>query len=292
MRDAITTLSILAVLVVACGERADTGPPTNLRPLSVRVDGPTDVIAASEVRFTALQTWSDGSSRDVTASAQWTSSNPSVLSVSGGLAMALAPGEAQVSAHLGDLPVNPRGVRVLPATAEWNGTYRLTIGGGPCSPSSTPPLANELQQRTYTAVVQQNGLSLFGEVSRVGIFGGRILNPEVRFSFVNFFSRTHRRASVPEVPPGGIQLAVAWYEPRLVSADYIHVRNAYSGSETFAETLPDGNRLAITGEAVTTMSPSGFVGTFNGRLALHQASTNTLLSVCASSSHGFTLARN
>lgn len=291
MRDLITILSIFAVLVVACDERADTGPPTDLRPLAVRVDGPTEVIAPSEVQFTALQTWSDGSSRDVTASAQWTSSNPSVLSVSSGLAKALAPGEVRVSAQVGELPVNPKGVRVLPATPEWNGTYRLTIGGGPCNPS-TPPLPTELQQRTYTAVVRQTGLTLAGEVANVGTFGGRILNPEVRFGFANFFSRSQRRVSGVEVPPGGIRLAVARYGPGPASVDYIRVRNAYDGTERFAETLPDGNRLAITGEALTTMSPLGFVGTFNGRLALHDASGNTLLSVCGSSSHGFTLVRN
>jgi hypothetical protein len=297
MRDAITILSILAVLVVACDERAappDTGPPADLRPLSIRVDGPTDVIADSEVRFTALQTWSDGSTRDVTASAQWSSSNPSVLSVSGGLAMGLAPGEARVFAHLADLPVNSKGVRVLPAAPGLSGSYRLTIGGGPCNPTSTPPLPNELRERTYTAFVDQSGLNLFGDVPKVGVFGGRIINPQVRFGFVNFFSRSQRRASVVDVPHGGIQLAVARYEPPMASADYIRVRNAYSGSERFAETLPNGYRLVITGEALTTMSPSGFAGTFSGTLALHEPSSNgnNLHSVCGSPSHGFTLVRN
>ena len=87
MRGAIAIIPLLVILALACDK--SVGPPADLRPVAVRIDGPAEVTPPAEVQFTALQTWSDGSVRDVTASAQWTSTNPSVLSVSAGRAEGL-----------------------------------------------------------------------------------------------------------------------------------------------------------------------------------------------------------
>jgi len=274
MRTDTIVILLLAVLVVACDDEAQTaGPPAGLRPISVRVDGPTEVAPAAEVQFTALQSWSDGSTRDVTAIAQWVSTNPSVLSVSEGLAKALTPGEVGVSAHIGQLPVNPKTVRVVPAAPEWNGLYTLNIGGGTCNEAL--PLEPGVRRRTYTATLTQNGLTLRGNVSNVGGFEGRIINPEVRFSIAR---------------PGGLSRRVqraAILEPRFHL--FVARRAAYSGDEQFVE-LIDQYHLVITGQAVTTMSSSGFVGRLNGTLAL-QGPRGQVIGVCSSSSHEFTLFR-
>jgi hypothetical protein len=164
-------------------------------------------------------------------------------------------------------------VRVVPAAPEWNGLYRLNIGGGTCNEAL--PLEPGVRRRTYTATLTQNGLTLRGTVSNVGGFEGRIINPEVRFSISS---------------PGNLSrrvLRAAILEPRFHL--FVARRAAYSGDERFVE-IVDGYHLVITGQAVTTMSSSGFVGTLNGTLSL-QGPRGQVLGVCSSSSHEFTLFR-
>ena len=281
MRAHAIAILVLAICVIACDEERgpNTGPPLDPRPISVRIDGPTQLTPPAEVQFTAVQTWSDGSTRDVTASAQWSSSNPSVLSVSAGLARALASGEVGLTVQVGPLTSQPRSVRVVPSIPEWNGVYTLTVGGTACSGSA--PISIELRQRTYTAVVRQNGLTLFAEVQGVGTVVGQILNPQVPFSFSRFSAtgRRVKRASATEMSPGSI---------RLVS----YRRAAYDiGPVGFIEKLSNSNWLVITGEAVTTMSASGFAGTLRGAFSQYEASGTKLLGVCSSDSYGFTLVR-
>lgn len=285
MRCDAIIIFVLAIVTIGCNNEGpdNIGPPPDLQPISILVSGPTEIAQTAEAEFTALQIWSDGSRRDVTASALWSSSNPAVLSVSGGLAKGLALGEVRVSAQVEQLPVNPKGVRVLPLRSELEGLYTLTIGGGPCSNASLP-LEPELQRRRYTATLRQNGLSLFGTVVKVGGFAGWIINPEVRFTIFRArgLSRRLHKASVlgtlalPSVPP------LRWFSRKA----------AYSGMEPEFVEMVQGYRLEIYGQAVTTMSSSGFAGTLDGSLALHDPSTRQLIGVCTSPSHEFTLIRN
>ena len=283
MRNNAIAILVLAILPVACDDKpaATAGPPPDPRAIAVRIDGPTQVTPPAEVQFTAIQTWSDGSTRDVTASGQWTSSNPAVLSVSAGLTKALAGGEVGLTVQVGPLTSQPRAVRVVPDRPEWNGTYRLIVGGSECIGASMP-ISIELRQRTYTAVVRQDGLRLTAEVrNNVGTVVGQILNPQVRFSFSRFsaFSRRVERASAMEMLQRGI---------RLVSSR----RAAYGGGpEGFIEVLPNSDWLVITGEAITTMSASGFAGTLNGAISQYERGGTKLRGVCSSSAYGFTLVR-
>lgn len=277
MRSNEITVLILAVVLVACDDKRapTTGPSPDLQPIAIRIDGPSQVTLPGEVSFTAVQIWSDGSMRNVTTSAQWTSTNPLVLSVKAGVATALAGGEVGLTVAVEQLTSQPKTVRVVPSKPEWDGTYTLTVGGGDCSPSL--PLAMELRQRTYTAVIRQSSLSLSGEVPNVGTFGGQILNPKVRFVFFGIGALAQRTSALHTA---GVIQRVSYG------------RVAYDGTEVaFMEVLPNSNRLFIRGEATTTMSSSGFAGTFNGSLSLYEPSRRTLLAVCTSSSHGFSLVR-
>jgi hypothetical protein len=280
MRNDATAILVLAIFVAACDDEPPTaGPPADLRTISVRIDGPAQVTVPAAVQFTAVQTWFDGSMQDVTARAQWTSSNPAVLSVNAGFATALAGGEVGLTAQLDGLTSQPKSVRVMSLVSEWDGIYTLTVGGGACNESL--PLPPELRQRTYTASVQQSGLFLAGEVQRVGGFGGHILNPQVRFTFDTTgqpAGRRVRQASAREIVPGGIQLVS-------------YRKAAYSSSPGFTERLPNSTHLVVSGEAITTISSSGFTGTLNGALWLYGGSRHDLLGVCRSSSHGFSLVR-
>lgn len=259
-----------AVLMAACGKDDDEdhgiggGPGGAARPVSIRIDGPSRVTQLDHIVFTVLQTWSDGSSRDVTAAATLTSSNPLVLSISAGAGTALAAGEVGLTARLDQFTSQRKTVFVIPTAPEWNGAYKLTVGGGPCSGS----MPAELKQRTYAATVGQYELALSVAVSTFGDVAGRIFNPEARFYLSNTFRAIHR---------GRIRPVRAYSTP---------------ADTSIIEPLPDGNRLVIVGEALTTMSPSGFTGTLNGAITLYQGSTRNPLAVCSSPVHEFLLTRN
>ncbi|MCA9559438.1 MAG: Ig-like domain-containing protein, partial [Myxococcales bacterium] len=65
--------------------------------------------------LTATATLADGSARDVTAEATWTSSNPDVLTVDGGQVVGVAVGQADVTCAFGGAS-QTRGVEVVAAT--------------------------------------------------------------------------------------------------------------------------------------------------------------------------------
>ena len=283
-------LMVLAILTGACGGTEQGTGGIVPAPVTVQINGPGQLIPPGQTQFTAVQTWSDGSTVDVTSSAQWTSTSPSVLSIGAGLATALAPGETGVTARFEQYVSQRKTVLVLPAFPEWNGTYALTIGGGAAVPC-IGPMPPELKQRTFTANVGQSGLMLTVDVPNAGSFSGRIFNPQVRFSLYSGSQLSARRARkrsagwvLPERSWG-----VATSEPRL--------RLAYgpgggpSPTPLIVEVLPDGNRLSIGGDAVTTMSPSGFTGTLSGEVTLLHRDTGNPLAICSSPSHVFTLVR-
>lgn len=280
MRFRTLAILVLALFTVACDE-PPAAPPSDLHPVSVRIDGPNQITVPLAVQYTAIQTWSDGSVRDVTARAQWTSSNPAVLFVNvAGLGRAMATGEVGLTARFDQLTSQPKSVRVAPSKPEWDGIYTLTIGGGTCE--GIRPLPPELRERQYTATLRQLALGLSGSVVGIesGEFNGQIFNPQVRFTFLNFvpLGRRRQRAATTESLPGDVQFVS-------------YRKAAYSSTRGFIEVLPDSSRFVVTGEAVTTITPSGFAGTFIGSLALYEPSRDILLGVCSSSSHSFRLFR-
>lgn len=281
MRNVAIAILVPVIFGIACDDKppASTAPPSNLRPVSVRIDGPTHLTQPAEVQFTAVQTWSDASTRDVTASAQWISSNPLVLSVNAGLANTLAGGEVGLTAQVDQLTSQPKSVRVMPSMPEWDGVYTLTVGGGNCIASSALP--PESRRRTYIARVRQVSLNLNVTVANVGEFAGQIFNPQVRFDFA-FYEAAGRRLQSASATAASPAIRPVSYR-----------KFAYPSTMfSFLERLSDGNRLAVKGVAITTMSPSGFTGTLNGALSLYEPARWLLITECSSSSHEFTLVRN
>src|SRR4029450_5184886 len=283
-------LIAVAILMVACGKKDDdeddiVSPPGGLpRALSIRIDGPSRVTQLDQVSFKVLQTWSDGSSRDVTAAATLSSSNSSVLSISAGLGMAVAAGEVGLTAQFEGFTSQRKTVFVIPTTPEWNGAYRLTVGGGACG-SSMPP---ELRQRTFGANVRQHELTLTVDVSPFGVVAGRIFNPEAVFYLAN----TSQAINRGRMRPVAARQDEGRVGPSLSQSGYWRTVYWPSPDTSIKELLPDGNRLVIGGEAGTTMSPSGFTGTLNGALTLYERNTRNQLAVCSSPLHAFVLARS
>ena len=82
---------IAIVLLAACGGSPKTTQPSQTPAaatpsgaatlVDLRVDGPASVPPGGSAQYTATATYSDGSSRNVTTDAKWTSTNDSVLSV-------------------------------------------------------------------------------------------------------------------------------------------------------------------------------------------------------------------
>jgi hypothetical protein len=92
--------------------------------VSVRVDGPAEIPPGERAQYTATARYSDGSSRDVTNEAQWSTSDDSVLAIDGsGAVVARAAGDAQHQAVFGNATQPAvRSVLVIPA-----GRFRLSV---------------------------------------------------------------------------------------------------------------------------------------------------------------------
>src|ERR1700740_842587 len=87
----------------------------------------TSVSVAATVSFRAIGTYSDGSTTDLTSSAQWSSSNSAIASVaSTGVVTGMASGSATISAQSGGMTGNAS-LTVNPASGGGSGSGR---GGG------------------------------------------------------------------------------------------------------------------------------------------------------------------
>jgi len=98
--------AILALTAAACGGSSDLAQPSAITatpsgsttPSSLMVDGRKSLSAIGETsQLTAVVRWRDGSTRDVTSTARWSSQNTSVATVSPtGLATAIGFGAARI----------------------------------------------------------------------------------------------------------------------------------------------------------------------------------------------------
>jgi hypothetical protein len=118
----------LWLLLAACGQSpsspssaAGAPPPSGLTMSVLRVDGPARIAPGETARYAAIATYSDGSARDISATATWSPSNlsASLYFTTPGTAVGARAGEAVVFATIGatrgSLPV-----LVLP-----KGTFKL-----------------------------------------------------------------------------------------------------------------------------------------------------------------------
>ena len=119
------------VVVIGCGLTASCddlkpfaeNPLEPSKPALVTLDlsGPATFAPGETVSFTLVTVSHDGTRRDVTSTAQWSSNNASVTSTQGqGRYRANAAGDTQVNARFGALNAS-REVVVVPA-----GTFRVT----------------------------------------------------------------------------------------------------------------------------------------------------------------------
>jgi len=206
--------ALLGAVILSC-DKSPTRPtptPTNTPPtgtaaptlLSIRIDGPTTVPPGETAQYSATGAMSDGTSRDVTGTVNWRTSDASILALSPtGLATAGRAGEVVVSADQSSrrtsrtVTVIPTGtfilvgtVReasfpisgatvslldgsrpVLSATTDAVGAYRLFGVAGDVEVRATKPGYTERVNRLI--VSSQNRLSDFqlSQVTRTDVFG-------------------------------------------------------------------------------------------------------------------------
>ncbi len=92
-------LPLAMSFLVACGGGSTSTPNVQAKLVSLAVTPASPQFAkGTQQQFTAVGSYSDGSTKDLTASASWSSSASSVLSVNKGMATALATGSSTVSA--------------------------------------------------------------------------------------------------------------------------------------------------------------------------------------------------
>ena len=166
--------AVTATLTGVSGTAAVTvpqPPPPPITVTSIAVTPPTASIAAGATQqFVANATYSDGTTGNVTTTATWTSSKPTVATVVAGLAKGVAVGSATVTASLSGvtgtatLTVTPilTSIAVSPATPSITvGTTQQFAATGTYSDGSTKPVtaATWTAAKPAIATINASGLA-------------------------------------------------------------------------------------------------------------------------------------
>jgi hypothetical protein len=122
-RTALTLAGLFAAMAAAlfsCGSPSvPTGPSTLV---GVQVVAPGTIAPGSTAQLSALATYTDGSTKDVTTAVLWHSSDTSILTISAtGLASGIRAGDVNITASYNNRVSATQSVVVVPA-----GTFRLS----------------------------------------------------------------------------------------------------------------------------------------------------------------------
>jgi trimeric autotransporter adhesin len=143
----IVALTTLALTAAGCGSTTTTTyspQPVMLSSITITPASPANLVAGSTQMFTALGSYSDGSTADLTAQASWNSSATNVASISSsGLATGVAAGTTDITASLSGITCSAVALTVTPAAATL-ASIRVT----PSSPVSL--ITGATQQFTAT----------------------------------------------------------------------------------------------------------------------------------------------
>jgi hypothetical protein len=114
---------VLAAMLFSCSSPVTPsgGTPGGPKVVGLRIGGPSTIVPGSTAQLSASATYSDGSTKDVTTTVHWLSSDTSILTISAsGLASAIQAGEVLISAGLGSVFANQL-ILIVPA-----GTFKLS----------------------------------------------------------------------------------------------------------------------------------------------------------------------
>ncbi len=146
------------------------------------------------------------------------------------------------------------------------GTYTLRASAGSECRQNLP---GDLQERTYSAAISQNGPQL-----TVTLSGGTFYKPPSTSPVLNTFR------GVAE--PGSVRFQLG--------AGYEYYSFYYGYYPDLLEQVPPANLFTMTGSVAVTPTSTGFTGALNGEFVSYSSSFRRLAS-CRSSNHRFELIR-
>lgn len=162
---------LLCICLTACGGTSgSSGSPPTVSSISVSPT-PVTLNAGQSQQLTATAKYSDGSTKDVTSAASWTSSNAAVAKVANGLITSVAAGSTTITASFSGLSgsdavaVNPKSlttISVSPTTVEFpiGGSQQYSATGTYTdgSTSDLTAMANWSSSAPPIAMVSTGGL--------------------------------------------------------------------------------------------------------------------------------------
>src|ERR1700757_4901360 len=165
-------LLVLTCGLAGCGNNSSsTPPPPTLKALQVSPANPSIALGTNQ-QFTATGTFSDGSTKDMTASAAWSSSNPAVATISNsGLATSLTIGRVQITATSGSI----RGSTTLIAVvSESTGVPRFAYVA-----NSVDGTVSAYTVNPTTGQLRNNGYAFAGKLPQAVV-----VDPRDKFAYV------------------------------------------------------------------------------------------------------------
>jgi Carboxypeptidase regulatory-like domain len=256
----VAVAALIAGFIVSCGHESPTRPTPTPTPTtttaatiqSVRIEGPTQLSPDTSAQYTATAQMSDGTTRDVTATVTWRTSDANVLSIaSGGVASArkagqtfifadtanrraslevlvLAPGTFRVTGVVREagLPIADASVELLNgsrgvqlAKTDFNGNYRLFgIAGDVEIRASKEGYAEQVNR----LVVSGNATSDFvlTQTTRKDLFGSYQLTVTARSGCNSLPQEARVRTYAATITQDGPQLTVALSGAGLIAGNF------------------------------------------------------------------------
>lgn len=195
----IALLTLAAVTLVACGQAGTTSTaPSNATVVSIVVTSAT--ASSSTYQLTATARMSDGTSRDVTRSAIWESSNPLIATVSAtGLVAVVTAGELDVRATYQSIvgSLHLLVAKVPPASLSIDGAP--AIASGPFQLTASARLTDGTVEDVTRAATWQSSNAQVATVSNIG-FVTVVSNGDVDFTvaFQGLSATAHVKITLPQ----------------------------------------------------------------------------------------------
>jgi hypothetical protein len=283
MRHAsVVLVTVLLTSIAGCGSnKASPTPSPSPTPTpqptvlvtNLTITGDAKFTTLNQVRqFTATAHMSDGSVRDVTAEAAWSSSNVGVVTVSSrGEVTAAGSGLATISATaLGSLGLLD--VSVVPPSDATRipGLYRLAFTASPAC-SGLPDWA---RHREYDAAIDQSGAESPGEVTNLTLTVQ--IQPGTAPQFTGSINGSRVGFFFPTQPSSGF---------------YCYYYTCSGGGPVFSETIDGSSQFTVQGEVTGTKgaAPGVITGTLKGAIQAVNPSTKATIAECTADQ--FTLTR-
>jgi len=209
-RSRLSTAVTVWLALAACNKspsapspQGGTTPPANATITALQVSGPARVEPGESATYVAIATYSDGSTRDVSATASWSASSTpvSVLRVSSpGVAVGLLPGEATIVAHM------PAANGSLPVLVLERGTFKLA--GRIVETGDRPLEGVSIDVVSGTGAGRRATANAFGDYAVYGVAGptqlrvsGEGFTPQVRDLVVSADTIAENFVLAPREPP-------------------------------------------------------------------------------------------